>query len=216
MTLPVLYSFRRCPYAMRARMAIVESGMRVELREVLLSDKPAALLACSPKATVPVLVCDAGAVIDESLDIMLWALRLNDPSDWLGGAAGCLAAMLELVESCEAGFKPALDRYKYPQRYPDCDRELAKGQGMAFLDQLERRLAGEGWLFGRTPRLADFAIMPFVRQFAGVEPRWFEEQPWRRLRDWLCQLQAGAAFVRAMHKYRPWPGTGAGAIFPPP
>lgn len=196
-------------------MAIVESGTQVELREVLLSDKPAALLACSPKGTVPVLVCDAGEVIDESLDIMLWALRRNDPSNWLGGAAGSLDAMLDCVESCDAGFKPALDRYKYPQRYPDCDREHARGQGIAFLDQLEQRLAAEGWLSGRAPRLADFAIMPFVRQFAGIEPPWFEEQSWSRLRDWLRQLQADPAFVRAMHKYRPWSGTGAGAIFPP-
>ncbi|SFN04740.1 glutathione S-transferase [Dokdonella immobilis] len=213
-TLPVLYSFRRCPYAIRARMAIVESRTRVELREVLLADKPAALLACSPKATVPVLVCHAGAIIDESLDIMLWALRRNDPSDWLGGEAACLDAMLELVESCEAEFKPALDRYKYPQRYGDCDRELAKEQGIAYIDLLERRLAAGGWLFGRVPRLADFAIMPFVRQFAGVEPHWFEEQSWSRLRDWLRQLQTHAAFVQAMHRYRPWSGTGAGAIFP--
>ncbi len=201
-TLPVLYSFRRCPYAMRARLALLVSGQAFELREVALKNKPAEMLAASPKGTVPVLVLADGTVLEQSLDVMLWALRREDPGHWLQPGTGTLQDMLELVALCDDGFKPQLDRYKYPGRFAPAEGS-ARERGAQFLHGLEARLSAHAHLAGEHATLADAAVMPFVRQFAMVEPAWFEAQPWPRLRGWLSGWIASDLFVRAMHKPPP-------------
>ncbi|MDQ0590141.1 glutathione S-transferase N-terminal domain-containing protein [Variovorax paradoxus] len=214
--LPVLYSFRRCPYAMRARLALAASGRHCELREVVLKNKPPDMLAASPKGTVPVLLLPDATVLEQSLDIMLWALRRNDPLHWLAPGAGTLDDMLGLVAACDNGFKPQLDRYKYPGRYADASAG-ARELGAQFLLELEARLAsGSGQqLFGARAALADAAVMPFVRQFAMVDSAWFESQPWPLLRAWRADWTASPLFERAMRKYPPWTPGEAGAAYPP-
>ena len=175
--LPVLYSFRRCPYAIRARLALAVAGTPVALREVVLRHKPAALLAASPKATVPVLVLADASVIDESLSIMRWALAQHDPEGWLTPSHGTLADMLVLIAECDGPFKQALDRRKYPSRYPDADTTQARMQAVQWLQDLEARLAHQPFLSGDHAALADMAIAPFVRQFAGIDARWWQAQP---------------------------------------
>ncbi|SEA03430.1 glutathione S-transferase [Variovorax sp. YR216] len=214
--LPVLYSFRRCPYAMRARMAIAASGQRCELREVVLRDKPAELLAASPKGTVPVLVDPHGAVIDQSLDIMLWALRRHDPDGWLRPAQGTLDDMLALIAECDGAFKRHLDGYKYPERQPEAERDAAlhREQGGVFLKSLDARLQSSRCLFGDNPALADIAIAPFVRQFAQVDATWFDAQPWPRLREWLAARLKAPVFARVMDKHPQWRAGQPGISFP--
>jgi glutathione S-transferase len=212
---PVLYSFRRCPYAMRARMAIAASGQRCELREVVLRDKPAELLAASPKGTVPVLVDVDGTVIDQSLDIMLWALRRNDPEGWLQAEGATLDEMLALVAECDGEFKRHLDGYKYPERHPDADTAAHRAQGGHFLMRLDARLQDSAGLCGGRIALADIAIAPFVRQFAQVDAAWFEAQPWPRLQVWLAAKLDAPLFARVMEKYLPWRTGGRGVEFPP-
>jgi len=212
--LPVLYSFRRCPYAMRARLALAASGEHCELREVVLKNKPAEMLAASSKGTVPVLVLSDATVLEQSLDIMLWALRRNDPLRWLEPDAGTLDDMLALVAERDEHFKPQLDRYKYPARFEGSSAG-ARERGAQFLLELETRLAGSGQLFGARASLADAAVMPFVRQFAMVEPAWFETQPWPRLRAWLADWTASPLFERAMWKYAPWTPGETGVVYPP-
>ncbi len=202
--LPVLYSFRRCPYAMRARLALLASGQACELREVVLRDKPQALRDASPKATVPVLVCTDGQVIDESMDIMLWALERRDPLGWLAPTGGTPTQMLTLVAEHDAQFKPLLDRYKYPQRHGAADGTPAREAALPFLDRLEQRLADAPFLFGRHAALADMALAPFVRQFAAIAPEWFAAQPWPALQAWLRDWQDSDLFARAMVRHRPW------------
>ncbi len=213
-TLPVLYSFRRCPYAMRARLALIASGERCELREVVLRDKPAEMLAASPKGTVPVLVMADGTVLEQSLDVMLWALRRNDPRRWLQPDAGTLDDMLALIAVCDNDFKPLLDRYKYPGRFTDTE-DSARERGAQFLHELEARLSVSPHLAGAHATLADAALMPFVRQFAMVEPAWFDAQPWPCLHAWLSDWTASDLFTRAMPKYAPWKTGEAGIDFPP-
>ncbi|CAN7452575.1 glutathione S-transferase [Variovorax sp. LjRoot84] len=213
-TRPVLYSFRRCPYAMRARMAIAASGQRCELREVVLRDKPAELLAASPKGTVPVLVDVDGMVIDQSLDIMLWALRRNDPEGWLQAEGATLDEMLALVAECDGEFKRHLDGYKYPERHPGADGEAHRAQGARFLMRLETRLVVTRCLHGEHAALADIAIAPFVRQFAQVDAAWFEAQPWPRLRAWLAARLDAPVFTLVMAKYTPWRAGQPGIAFP--
>ena len=203
-TLPILYSFRRCPYAMRARLALAMSSIGYDLREVSLKNKPAEMLAASPKGTVPVLVLPGGQVIDESLDIMRWALAQSDPDGWLSPA---LDEMLPLVADNDGKFKHALDRYKYPNRYPlESDKDekafaLAQRLEAAnWLAKLQIRLS-QGWLFGAQPSLADMAILPFVRQFAHTDAAWFAAQPWPQLQAWLTNFEASAMFKNVMAKH---------------
>jgi len=209
-SLPVLYSFRRCPYAMRARLALAISGEPYTLREVVLRDKPAELLAASPKGTVPVLVLPGGEVIDQSLDVMLWALRRKDPEGWLSSARASLDDMLALVAGNDGEFKRSLDRYKYPNRYPkesagdaQAFALLHRAQGAAWLAGLDGMLDG-GWLYGARASLADMALLPFVRQFAHTDAAWFATQPWPRLQAWLAQFEASALYAGVMGKHAPW------------
>jgi glutathione S-transferase len=215
---PVLYSFRRCPYAMRARLALAASGQVVELREVVLRDKPAALHEASPKATVPVLVLPDGQVLEQSLDIMLWALQRHDPHGWLVPTHGTQDAMLALVARIDTDFKHHLDRYKYPNRYENesCPRTADghRSAAEAIILELEARLARHAHLFGPHPALADMAIAPFIRQFAQVDADWFAAQPWPRLQRWLADWAQSALFVQVMGKNPPWQAGTAGVAFP--
>ena len=211
-TLPVLYSFRRCPYAMRARMALWASGQTCELREVVLRDKPPELLAASPKGTVPVLVLADGTVIVQSLAIMQWALQRNDPMGWLEPG---LDNMLALVAECDGDFKHHLDRYKYPQRYADTDALLHRTQAGGFIGRLEERLCVSTYLFGNHTALADFAIAPFVRQYAQVDATWFAAQPWPKVQAWLENLQVSEVWSRVMDKYPQWVTGAPSVLFPP-
>lgn len=194
---PVLYSFRRCPYAMRARLALTVSGRRCELREVTLRAKPPPMLAASPKGTVPVLVLPSGAVVDESLDIMHWALSQHDPESWLARDDPALIA------ENDGAFKQALDRYKYPERY-DVNPLIHRALGLTFLQKLDARLAACGQLCGPARGLADAAIMPFVRQFAAVDQSWFDEQPLSNLRAWLSAHLASDLFDAIMIRLPSW------------
>ena len=193
----ILYSFRRCPYAMRARMALLVSGARFDVREVILRDKPAAMLAASPKGTVPVFVLEDGGVIDQSLDIMRWALARHDPEGWLRGDDAALIARFD------DRFKYHLDRYKYGERF-DADPIAHRDAGLALLVDVEQRLSASANLCGDTRALADIAIMPFVRQFAAVDRDWFGAQPIPRVQGWLACHVASPLFEQAMVRLTPW------------
>jgi glutathione S-transferase len=199
--LPRLYSFRRCPYAMRARMALLQAGRAFEAVEVKLRDKPASLLALSPKATVPVLQLPDGSVIDESWDILRWALAEPDAQGWWARAQS--PANLALVQRNDGDFKHHLDRWKYPQRFPsgplspDAHRDRALD---VLLRPLEARLHSAPCLGGDTPCATDLAVMPFVRQFAAVDPRWFATQDLPSVRAWLDCWLVSPLFVTCMHK----------------
>ena len=200
MTLPVLYSFRRCPYAIRARLALAVAAVPCRLLEVSLRNKPASLLEASPKGTVPVLVLTDGTPIDQSLDIMQWALLQCDPAHWLNPSEGSLADMLEQVSVCDGLFKQALDRYKYPNRHPETCPHNARDQASAWLSLLEQRLAATGHLQGKRTSLVDAALFPFVRQFAAVDPPWWAAQPWPHLHAWLQQWMGSSLFTQVMRK----------------
>lgn len=194
MALPILYSYRRCPYAMRARMALRLAGIDVEIREVSLRDKPAHMLQVSPKATVPVLVLPDGTVIEQSLDIMHWALQQHVLGDIVH--AGAVALILEN----DTAFKTALDAYKYPERYPSKTQIEYRVDGEVFLQKLESFLLNNLYLFSATLGLVDIAIFPFVRQFAAVDAAWFETAPYPKLQVWLSRLVESELFIRVMEK----------------
>ena len=195
--LPVLYSFRRCPYAMRARMALAAAGTEVMLREVLLKDKPSELLAASPKATVPVLVLSDGGVIEESLNVMQWALKQSDPLEWLAG--GALDS--EWIGECDGDFKHWLDRYKYAKRYPEHTTEYYRQSAEAFIQRLEDQLSSSEWVGGDAANAVDVALFPFIRQFAGVEPSWWQQAPYPKVSQWLENWLNSALFSAIMAKY---------------
>jgi len=191
-----LYSFRRCPYAMRARMALRYSGVAVEIVEVSLKAKPAAMLAISPKGTVPVLDAN-GQVIDESLEIMRWALAQHDPDDWLLGGDSRIA---ELIEANDQGFKVHLNRYKYAERYPEQPMEVYRAEGALFLQRLDELLRDRDYLLTDHLSLADVALLPFVRQFAHVDREWFAQTPYVRLQAWLQRFLDSELFTSVMKK----------------
>jgi glutathione S-transferase len=196
--LPILYSFRRCPYAMRARMALWVAGIAVELREVKLAAKPPELLAASSKGTVPVLVLTDGTVIDQSLDIMRWALGRHDPESWLAGDDAALIA------ANDGPFKHHLDRAKYPGRYDEDGVTDHRAAALAMLAPLEERLAAAPFLCGPTRTLTDIALFPFIRQFAAIDPDWFARQPLPRLQAWLERHATSALFAAVMPKFAAW------------
>ncbi|MEO1947768.1 MAG: glutathione S-transferase [Methylophilaceae bacterium] len=198
MTAPVLYSYRRCPYAMRARMALQYAGIDVEIREISFSDKPKHLLSISPKGTVPVLVLSDTQVIDESLDIIYWALDQQDVDGWLSVDVDLVKA---LIAENDVFFKASLDAYKYPERNPEKTQVEHRASGEVFLQQLEAQLEKGGGLFGELPTLADIAIFPFVRQFRGVDIAWFEASPYSQLNVWLTTLIESELFDSVMQKH---------------
>ncbi|MDO6763105.1 glutathione S-transferase [Agarivorans sp. 1_MG-2023] len=195
------YSFRRCPYAMRARLAIAVSQTPVLLREILLKNKPDEMLALSPKGTVPVLKLENGEVIEESVEIMLWALEQADPQAWL---APNHSKMLQWVEENDGQFKSALDKYKYAVRFPEHSPEDYRQQGELFLLKIEQQLSLTSYLMGEQLSLADMALLPFIRQFASVDLQWFEQAPYPQLQAWLKQFIDSALFRSIMQKYPTW------------
>ena len=197
---PILYSFRRCPYAIRARMALVYSSIRVELREVKLNAMPQQLLSLSPKATVPVMQIEDGTILEESLDIMHWALSISDPDQWLSEDAGSS----ELVRRNDEEFKPSLDVYKYADRYSQKSQSEHRYDAKKFLGLLEDRLLESRYLMADRLTIADVAILPFIRQFAGVEPQWFEHCEYTEIRRWLNQQIESDLFKSVMGKYAFW------------
>ena len=192
-----LYTFRRCPYAMRARLALAVSGVRVEVREIRLRAKPEAMLAASPKGTVPVLVLAGGGVIDQSIDIMRWALHRHDPEAWLDGDDRALIA------DCDDRFKHHLDRTKYPERHAS-DPVAHRIAAVEWLGLLEQRLGRQDNLCGARRSLTDAAIMPFVRQFAAIDPDWFAQLPMPRVQEWLARHLQSALFETVMVRFDPW------------
>ncbi|MGY8529286.1 glutathione S-transferase [Paracidovorax citrulli] len=194
-------------------MAIAASGLRCEWREVVLRDKPAALLAASPKGTVPVLVLPGGQVLEQSLDIMRWALAQRDPEGWL--QAGEPDEVEALIASCDGTFKQALDRCKYPERHPELPPGAAQSQARAWLVGLEDRLARSAYLCGSRAALSDVALMPFVRQYAGIDRTDWDARPWPRLQAWLAAWESGALFEQVMHKAPAWRDGQAVQYFPP-
>lgn len=200
---PILYSFRRCPYAIRARLAIKVSGVQVALREVVLSDKPAALLAASAKATVPVLQLSNGRVLEQSLEIMYWALEQHDPQRWLCPQEREQARALIALN--DGRFKQTLDRYKYAPRHPERPPHIWRDEAVdLMLAPLNARLADRLFLLRDTPSLTDMAIAPFVRQFAAVDPSWFDSAPFGPLQAWTKRIVCSELFDSVMSKFSAW------------
>ena len=222
MTLPILYSLRNCPYAMRARLAIFRSKTVVELRDVVLSDKPAEMLMASPKGTVPILVLaslkqNTSPVIDESLDIMLWALGESDPHNLLRAtslvsqansndieAATTLTEMLSLITLFDHEFKLCLEAYKSAKRYHDTSVQDCRQQCEVYIQQLEQRLSKHTYLMDESESLLDIALLPFIRQFARVERQWYLQSPYPQIKQWLNRYLQSAMFTKVMAQYPLW------------
>lgn len=215
MSLPVLYSFRRCPYAMRARMALAVSRHVCELREVVLAHKPAELLQASPKGTVPVLVLADGTVMDQSLDIMLWALQAHDPEHWLPHTEAAWERTRIWIAHNDGPFKQALDRYKYPHRYALPHGLEHRTAGAVFLQSLDAVLSTQMYLAGPQFGLADAALAPFVRQFAHTDALWFAQQAWPALQTWLARFEQSHTYLRTMDKTPAWAAGQSALLFPP-
>lgn len=201
---------------MRARMAIARAGIECRLREVVLRDKPAEMLDASPKGTVPVIVTSDGTVIEESIDVMAWALAQNDAGEWLNPDQGTRADMDALIAESDGPFKRALDRYKYPNRYEDegVVREEQRGLGLAFLEKLDAQLDGRQNLFGDRVSYADIAIFPFIRQFANTDRTWFDALPLLHLQAWLARHLDSDLFKQIMPKFPQWKTGDEEPIFP--
>jgi glutathione S-transferase len=201
--LPILYSYRRCPYAMRARLALRYAGVSLEIREIQLRDKPPAMLQASPKGTVPVLVLPDGQVLEQSLDIMAWALAQQDPEGWRQPQFEAQAQAW--IARNDGPFKHLLDRYKYPERHPQAPQTQWRQEAEALmLAPMEQALQQQRFLLAESPSWADMALMPFVRQFSRVDLDWFEAAPYIALRAWLGALECGTLFESIMHKQAVW------------
>ena len=210
MQTPVLYSFRRCPYCIRAHLALKVSGIRIELRDVKLNDIPEAALKISPKATVPILVLSDGTVMDESWDIVKWALEQNDPDNWLGENSSFLADAEMLIEINDFSFKKDLDHYKYADRHPEHSQEYYRQAGEEFIEELEDGLTGNQYLLGEQLSLADIGVFPFVRQFSLVDKDWFDQSPYPGVQQWLDRLISSMLFQQVFQKHELWrPGDAA-------
>ncbi len=214
---PILYSFRRCPYAMRARLAIKVAGFQCELREIVLRDKAPQLLQVSPKGTVPVLLLPEGRIIEESLEIMLYVLAKHDPESWLPASTEQYAAMT-LIKENDGPFKSHLDRTKYPDRFrakgEAVNVEREREEALGFLIKLDGILSKHPFLAGTTPGLADMAILPFVRQFVNIDREWFQEHSLKHATRWLDEFLAGALFKSIMIKYEKWEIDQSPIVFP--
>ena len=197
-SLPTLYSFRRCPYAIRARMAIHYAGIQIEWREVDLKNKPAAMLAASPKGTVPILVDIDGTIIDESLAVMHWALTQNDPQEWLNPATSTAAKAL--IDKNDNEFKHWLDKYKYHVGYPEHPPRYYRDHCELFFALLEGKLAQHPYLLGENITIADISIFPFIRQCAFTDKAWFDQTAYLNLQQWLTTFLQGKLFLSVMKK----------------
>jgi glutathione S-transferase len=210
--LPRLYSFRRCPYAMRARLALLFAELPVELREIVLKNKPSQMLAISPKGTVPVLQLPEGRVIQESRDIMVWALEHNDKQGLLD--AKLIKQANDLLDKNDHEFKHWLDHYKYADRYPEMSQAEYQERGEVFLQSLEALLNKNAYLLGDSISIADIGVMPFVRQFAHVDRDVFYGLPYPKLQRWLQDWLEHPLFKQAMTKFDPWQEGDEVIIFP--
>ena len=210
---PILYSFRRCPYAIRARLAIKISQIQVVLREVVLADKPHEMLALSPKGTVPVLVLDNSKVIDESMDIMMWALNQNDPDRWILNNKDKQDETNALIVVNDTEFKQHLDHYKYADRYPENTIEYYRQQAQSFLQQLEEHLSQATFILSDHLSMVDMAIFPFIRQFAFVDKSWFDRLPYKNLQLWLEYILTSDLFTQVMMKKEQWKEGDAEILF---
>ncbi|SBS27091.1 glutaredoxin 2 [Marinomonas aquimarina] len=217
--LAILYSFRRCPYAMRARYALVKLGTQVELREVVLKNKPEALLNLGGRSTVPQLLVGAQR-FPESMDIMFWAIEHAKDQTmaeqlWPAQAQqqAKIRAWIGFNDHC---FKPWLDRYKYADRHPEFPESYYRQKGERFLQRLETRLAHSPYLLGAQMTLADMAVFPFIRQFAGVNSQWFETSPYPHLKRWLTAFLQSDDFKTVMLKYPAWEEGQTPIYFPEP
>ena len=201
---PILYTFRRCPYAMRARFAIRSSQIIVEVREIKLQEKPSEFLKLSPKGTVPVLITNSGEVLEESLDIINWALNKNDPDKWL--AKGKLEShkIAKLLDDLENKFKPNLDKYKYPNRFSGVDQFLYRDKNLCFLEKLNFYLKKNTSLNCEHLTLLDYAIFPFIRQFRNVDQEWFNKLNFGFLNNWINQIIDSEDFSSIMKKFKKW------------
>ena len=207
---PVFYSFRRCPYAMRARWALLEAGLLVQWREIDLKTKPVEMLEVSPKGTVPVLVLNDGTVIDESLEVMNWALKQADPRGLLNTPGST-----DLISENDGPFKHHLDRFKYSDRYPNTSKDDHRDAGLAILRRWNDRIAADGWLMGEQITLADAALWPFVRQWRIADPVSFDADPTlTSLRTWLSGFLDNPMFQRLMQRADPWSPNGLQPHFP--
>lgn len=209
---PRLYSFRRCPYAMRARLGILFASLQVELREITLKNKPPQMLAISPKGTVPVLQLLDGTVIEESREIMIWALEQQDPQMLLN--TGVLQQANALIDKNDNEFKHWLDRYKYADRHLEMSQTEYRQQGEVFLQLLEELLTKNSYLLGENITIADIGIMPFVRQFAHVDRDIFYSLPYPNLQRWLQEWLQHSLFLQAMTKFQPWQEKDDVVVFP--
>ena len=213
--LPTLYSFRRCPYAMRARMALTVANQQCRLREIVLRDKPREMTALSPKATVPVLHLIDGRVLEQSLDIMLWALDQDDPHHWLSPETGTLADMKAFITELDGPFKHHLDRYKYATRYEEERNSVNhRAEATKILTTLNDRLNTQAHLFGTKPTLADYATFPFIRQFANTDRAWFDMQPLPNIQNWLDGHLTSPLFQSIMKKWPVWAPGDQEPLFP--
>lgn len=201
----LLYSFRRCPYAMRARMALAYSHLELEIKDILLKDKPQSMLNASPKGTVPVLIIynESGddTVIDESIDIMFWALSKSDPDNWYFGLSDNQQRIIvQLVEEFDNDFKPLLDKYKYASRFPEMSETQYRDKALSYLEKLNQLLENSQYLISKQLSLADIAIFPFIRQFAFVNKQWFDAAPYPKLQQWLKKHIESTLFQSIMEK----------------
>ena len=206
--MPILYSFRRCPYAIRARWALLSSNIDVELREVILKDKPGEFLSVSRSGTVPCLQLK-DKIIDESIDIMIWALRKNDPDSWLDMPVEGYS----LIDEVEKNFKPNLDKTKYATRYPQNDSTVSRSLAIDYLTDLDKKIKSD-FIFGKKPKLVDVAIFPFVRQFANIDINWFNEFGWEKLRNWLDAFVDSNMFNKSQKKFVQWRPENTPVFFP--
>ena len=201
MTLPILYSFRRCPYAMRARMVLLHSKIQCEIREIKLSNKPKEMLAISPKGTVPVLILENGDILDESLDVMLWAIEQGNLRNLFNSGK---KEILDLIKINDGEFKDAIDRYKYSSLYPEKPMIEYRKMGELFLEKIESYLEKNKFIFGKNISLADLAIFPFIRQFCRVDIDWFNSSLFKKIKEWTLFFEGSEDFIDIMRKIKPW------------
>lgn len=205
MSLPILYSLRQCPYAMRARLGILLAEQQVLLRDIVMTNIPAEMFAASPKGEVPTLVINDASVLDESLDIMIWALKQNDPSNLLySHQENAFEKMLTLISRNDNAFVEELKKYKAASRYHDAAEGEYRQQCEVFIKHIEELLTKHEFIFGNAPSLVDYAILPFIRQFSRVDRKWYLHSPYPKLRAWLEKHYQNPLFSKAMKKYPQW------------
>ena len=205
MSLPILYSLRQCPYAMRARMGLLLAKQPVLLRDIVMKNIPAEMLSVSSKGTVPVLLFEDSSVIDESLDIMIWALGQNDPDNLLySHEPDTFSIMLDLIKRNDTEFVDSLNKYKAASRYHDVNEVVCRQECESLISHLEQGLTEHEFLMGATPSLVDYAILPFIRQFSRVDRKWYLQSPYQNIQRWLERHYQNPLFSKAMTKYPQW------------